>query len=302
MSNPTATSVQGTTAANPPIPQGQTPASSAAPAANLPSGHASLYVGDLDEDVSEAMIYDKFSQIGNILSIRVCRDMISRKSLGYAYVNFSTPTEAEKAIDALNFDVLKNRQMRIMWSQRDPSLRKSGVGNLFIKNLDKNIVVRDLYDTFSTIGDILSCKIATDEKGVSKGYGFVHFASKEAAETAIKKLHNKSLNGKTVYVAHFVPRNQRSNQGAGDPLFNNVFVKNFGEDMTDEKLFELFKEFGDITSYVVMKNDDGSSRGFGFVCFKDPNQANQAVAIKNGSDYNGRALFVGRAMKKAERT
>jgi polyadenylate-binding protein len=286
-----------------PTPQASAPvnAVAGAPQSNLPSGHASLYVGDLDEDVTEAMVYEKFSPIGQILSIRVCRDMISRKSLGYAYVNFSSTAEAEKAIDQLNFDLLRNRQMRIMWSQRDPSLRKSGVGNLFIKNLDKSIQVRDLYDTFSTFGNILSCKIATDEKGNSKGFGFLHFTSKEAAESAIKRLNGMLLKDKKIFVGPFLPRNQRSNQGSGDSNYNNVFVKNFGEDMDDERLRRMFGEYGDITSHVVMKNEEGVSRGFGFVCFKEPKDATAAVTALHGSDYNGRTLYVGRAMKKNER-
>uniref|UniRef100_A0A4W6E6I9 Polyadenylate-binding protein n=1 Tax=Lates calcarifer TaxID=8187 RepID=A0A4W6E6I9_LATCA len=262
---------------------------------------ASLYVGDLHPDVTEAMLYQKFSPAGPIMSIRVCRDIITRRSLGYAYINFQQPADAECALDTMNYDVIKGRPIRIMWSQRDPGLRKSGVGNIFIKNMDESIDNKALYDTFSAFGNILSCKVVCDDKG-SKGYGFVHFETQEAANRAIETMNGMLLNDRKVFVGHFKSRKEREVEfGTKAMKFTNVYIKNFGEDYSDEKLKEVFAAFGRTLSVRVMKDERGRSRGFGFVNYANHEDAQKAVDEMNGKEINGKIIYVGRAQKRLER-
>ncbi|KAK1800676.1 hypothetical protein P4O66_005882 [Electrophorus voltai] len=227
--------------------------------------------------------------------------MMTSRSLGYAYVNFQQPADAERALDTMNFNIIKGRPVRIMWSQRDPSLRKSGVGNIFIKNLDKSIDSEALYDTFSTFGNILSSKVVCDEKG-SKGYGFVHFETREAAERAIERLNGMLLNDRKVFIGHFKSRKEReAEMGARAKKFTNVYVKNFGEDMDDDKLNEIFSKFGQTLSTRVMTDESGKSKGFGFVNFERHEDAQRAVDEINGKELNGKKVYVGYAQKKGER-
>jgi polyadenylate-binding protein len=263
---------------------------------------ASLYVGDLSPDVTEAMLFEKFSATGPVLSIRVCRDLVTRRSLGYAYVNFQQPADAERAIDTMNYDPIKGRPCRIMWSQRDPTLRRSGVGNIFIKNLDKNIDNKGLYDTFSAFGNILSCKISTDQKGQSRGYGFVHYETKEAAQEAIAKVDGMMLNDKKVFVGEFMSKKERQDKlGDQQKKYKNVFVKNFGDSFTEESLTEMFKKHGEITSCVVMLDENQKSKGFGFVSYESHEAADAAAAEFDGMEIDGRKITVCRAQKRAER-
>uniref|UniRef100_A0A8C9FZ82 Polyadenylate-binding protein n=1 Tax=Pavo cristatus TaxID=9049 RepID=A0A8C9FZ82_PAVCR len=214
---------------------------------------------------------------------------------------FCASLAAERALDTMNFDVIKGKPIRIMWSQRDPSLRKSGVGNVFIKNLDKSIDNKALYDTFSAFGNILSCKVVCDENG-SKGYAFVHFETQDAADRAIEKMNGMLLNDRKVFVGRFKSRKEREAElGAKAKEFTNVYIKNFGDDMDDERLKELFSKYGKTLSVKVMTDPTGKSKGFGFVSFEKHEDANKAVEEMNGKDINGKMVFVGRAQKKVER-
>jgi RNA recognition motif-containing protein len=235
------------------------PAGGAAPARAPASLSASLYVGDLNKDVREEHLFEIFSVVGPIDSIRVLRDHISRVSLGYAYVTFSSAQDAKRALETLNYYMVKGRPLRIMW--RDPSMRKSGVGNISIKNIDTSVTSRDLDDTFFQFGEVLYCKVASSDDGKSKGFGFVQYQTREEAERAVKSTNGEKLTRTQLHpliVAHCTPEEMMQNGEA------SVYVKNFREDVTDEQLAAAFACCGKITSALVAR-EGGKSKKHGYV-------------------------------------
>ncbi|POY72309.1 hypothetical protein BMF94_4611 [Rhodotorula taiwanensis] len=267
-----------------------------------PSPSTSLYVGELDPTVTEAMLYEIFSMIGPVASIRVCRDAVTRRSLGYAYVNYLNSADGERALEQLNYSSIKGRPCRIMWSQRDPALRKNGAGNIFIKNLDENIDNKALHDTFAAFGNILSCKVATDPQGNSLGYGFVHYDTAEAAKAAIEGVNGMLLNDKVVFVGIHIPKRER--QAKIDEIrahFTNLYIKNVPLEVSEEEFRGIFEPFGKVTSAVITKDNEGKSKGFGFVNYEKHEDAAKAVDALHDKDYKGQNLYVARAQRKSER-
>lgn len=277
-----------------------------------PHASATLYVGDLDPEVTEASLFEVFSAVGQLSSIRVCRDVVTRRSLGYGYVNFHNVADAERALDTMNFfasPATKDRPLRLMWKHRDASVRKIGQGNVYIKNLDKSINNKELYDTFSAFGNIMSCKVATDSSGQSRGFGFVHFEAPESAEAAMKRVDGMLLAGRKVFVGPFLSKREREERGQISRAFTNVYVKNIDESIcTEEKLRELFEPYGEVTSIHVPATPAPSGsdaaptpKGFAFINFAKPDEAAAATEALDGKEIASKALYVGRAQKKSER-
>ncbi|KAH7547227.1 hypothetical protein FEM48_Zijuj01G0287400 [Ziziphus jujuba var. spinosa] len=95
-----------------------------------------------------------------------------------------------------------------MWSQRYPLTRKTGIANLFVRNLHPSITSAQLQSMFSKFGRILSCKVAA-ENGKTKGFGFVQYDSEQSAMTARNALHGPPVEGKKIYVSKFVKKSAR---------------------------------------------------------------------------------------------
>ena len=244
--------------------------------ANIFHKSPSLYVGDLNQDVTEAILYEHFRKVAMVTSVRVCRNIATRRSMGYAYVNFTSMPEAQKAMDGLNYSLIKGRACRIMWSNRNPTLRKSNKSNIFIKNLDESIDNKQLHDTFSMFGAILSCKVATDRNGKSKGYGFVHYENESSADEAIKRVNGMKINDREVYVSKFQKQKRKTLE------WTNLYVKNIPEGWDEDKLKEIFKPFGVVTSVILKSTGDENKATFGFVDMETHEEALAAIEALHG--------------------
>ncbi|KAM7265555.1 hypothetical protein ACFE04_003238 [Oxalis oulophora] len=261
---------------------------------------ASLYVGDLHPDVNDGHLFDVFAEYKSVVSVRVVRDSATGRSLCYGYVNFVNPKEAHHAVEFMNNKPILGKMMRVMWSHRDSDARKSGIGNVFVKNLSESINNTGLQEMFRKFGNVVSCKVATFEDGKSKGYGFVQFESEESALAAIDKLNGFIVGDKEMYVGKFIRKSDRV-MPSPDVKYTNLYIKNLDPDVTEDELLAKFLEFGIVASLAISKDSNGSSRGFGFVNFDNPDDAKRAIEMMNGLQFGSKILYVGRAQKKAER-
>lgn len=256
--------------------------------------NAAIYVGGLAQEVSEADLYDTFNAVGPVASCKICRDVATKKSRGYGFVNFHKSTDAERAIDTMNFVSIRGQPVRIMWSNRDRTIRENAVGNIVVKNLDRSIDNKTLFDTFSMFGDILSCKVGTDKSGESLGYGFVHYASPDAAQQAIKKINGMLLAEKRVTVEPYKKLASRTEEE--EKSFTNVYITKIPTNMTEAEVLKEVKKFGKIESSVFPANENGTLKGYGYADFANHRDAEDCV-----NELSAEGMTASRALSKSER-
>jgi len=260
-----------------------------------------LYVGDLDESITEEMLYDHFSKYGPIFYIKLARDLLTKKSKGFAYVNFFNPRDAESARSLSLYEKLGNKPIRVMF--RKSNIKELHEGNLFVKNIDPPVTIKEFHNCFSEIGNVLSAKIATDSKGQSLGYGYVQYEKGEDADKAIEKLNGLKLKEKEINISHFA--------SIGERLPNtkrNLYVKhlpaNCSTDELESKLKVVFEPFGEIETLLVKKSE-GEDKYFAFICYKEQNDAQKSFDYFNSGTHDplnvGVPIYVAWHQNRVER-
>lgn len=85
-------------------------------------------------------------------------------------------------------------------------------------------------------------------------------------------------------------------------MSKKMYVGNISYSTTEEKIHEIFSEYGEVTSAtVIIDKLSGRSRGFAFVEMTNDSEADAAIAALDGAELEGRKLKVNEARSREER-
>ncbi|XP_071440177.1 ELAV-like protein 1 isoform X13 [Hetaerina americana] len=176
-----------------------------------------LIVNYLPQTMTQEEIRSLFSSIGEVESCKLIRDKVTGQSLGYGFVNYHRPEDAEKAINTLNGLRLQNKTIKVSYAR--PSSEAIKGANLYVSGLPKNLTQQDLENLFSPYGRIITSRILCDNiTGLSKGVGFIRFDQRIEAERAIQELNGTIPKGSTEPITVKFANNPSNNNKAIPPL------------------------------------------------------------------------------------
>ncbi|XP_044016347.1 ELAV-like protein 1 isoform X15 [Aphidius gifuensis] len=216
-----------------------------------------LIVNYLPQTMTQEEIRSLFSSIGEVESCKLIRDKVtdvtaalsvagdslspgqfsfddstgvSGQSLGYGFVNYHRPEDAEKAINTLNGLRLQNKTIKVSYAR--PSSEAIKGANLYVSGLPKNMAQQDLENLFSPYGRIITSRILCDNitvrqfvtgggdnlPGLSKGVGFIRFDQRVEAERAIQELNGTIPKGSSEPITVKFANNPSNNNKAIPPI------------------------------------------------------------------------------------
>ncbi|KAK4746840.1 hypothetical protein SAY87_025877 [Trapa incisa] len=150
-----------------------------------------------------------------------------------------------------------------------------------------------LQEVFSSTGIIEGCKLIRKEKS---SYGFVDYFDRRCAALAIVSLNGRHLFGQPIKVNWAYASSQREDTSG----HFNIFVGDLSPEITDATLYACFSVYSSCSDARVMWDQKtGRSRGFGFVSFRNQQDAQSSIKDMNGKWLGSRQILCNWAVKGA---
>ncbi|TID17355.1 gb [Venturia nashicola] len=217
------------------------------------------------------------------------------------------PTDAEEVVKAEASDLAPEETSAVTGQDAQLEGENSQGNTLYVGNLFFEVTEDSLQRLFSEHGDIQKVKIIYDHRGLSKGFGYVTFASALEASNAIDALNQQPFQGRRLSVQPHQPR-ERINPGRSDSFdrVNNpsrtLFIGNMSFDMSDKDLNDLFREVQNVVDVrVAIDRRTGQPRGFAHCDLLDIESATKAKEILDQKEVHGRQLRVDFSQSTSDR-
>ncbi|XP_011211869.2 sex-lethal homolog isoform X3 [Bactrocera dorsalis] len=153
------------------------------------SNGTNLIVNYLPQDMTDRELYALFRTIGPINTCRIMRDYKTGYSFGYAFVDYASETDSQRAIRSLNGITVRNKRLKVSYAR--PGGESIKDTNLYVTNLPRTITDDQLDTIFGKYGMIVQKNILRDKlTGKPRGVAFVRFNKREEAQEAISALNN----------------------------------------------------------------------------------------------------------------
>uniref|UniRef100_A0A8C6V218 RNA binding motif single stranded interacting protein 1 n=2 Tax=Neogobius melanostomus TaxID=47308 RepID=A0A8C6V218_9GOBI len=179
----------------PVAPLSQPPMAPTSPSTNSSSGGGStagweqlsktnLYIRGLAPSTTDHDLVKLCQAYGKIVSTKAIMDKTTNKCKGYGFVDFDSPTAAQKAVAALKTAGVQAQMAK--QQEQDPT-------NLYISNLPLSVDEQELENMLKHYGQVISTRILRDSNGVSRGVGFARMESTEKCDAVISQLNGKFI-------------------------------------------------------------------------------------------------------------
>ncbi|KAF7186285.1 Nuclear localization sequence-binding protein [Pseudocercospora fuligena] len=166
---------------------------------------------------------------------------------------------------------------------------------IYIGNLFFEVTAPQLEAEFGRFGEVTNSRVVTDTRGLSKGFGYIEFASQDAADRAVRELDQKVFQGRRMAVQYHVRREpRRSNAGrSSNKPSKTLFIGNMSYQMSDRDLNDLFRQIRNVLDVrVAIDRRSGQPRGFAHADFIDEASATKAKQLLEQKVVYGRQLRV----------
>ncbi|XP_054299636.1 RNA-binding motif, single-stranded-interacting protein 2 isoform X9 [Pongo pygmaeus] len=168
----------------PPSPSNSTPNSSSGSNGNDQLSKTNLYIRGLQPGTTDQDLVKLCQPYGKIVSTKAILDKTTNKCKGYGFVDFDSPSAAQKAVTALKASGVQAQMAK--QQEQDPT-------NLYISNLPLSMDEQELEGMLKPFGQVISTRILRDTSGTSRGVGFARMESTEKCEAIITHFNGKYI-------------------------------------------------------------------------------------------------------------